>query len=139
MGPNASFPSTTGNITAPLKSTERAGNLDKDYLFTLTNDLSKETKTVDPFTIQHTMRFSNMLFNVVFNEADEDLSNGKVHFEPTGSYTYSVISKDDGYVHARGKLILYPYGNFETTHKFGKEVTYKEHTNPTTNNIYIQA
>jgi hypothetical protein len=101
--------------------------------------LSKETKTVDPFNIQNTPRFSNIFFSLVFNEADEDLSNGKVHFEPTGSYTYSVISKDDGYVHARGKLILYPYGNFETTHKFGNEVTYKEHTNPTTNNIYIQA
>jgi hypothetical protein len=115
MGPNAQFPTTTGTIKAPLLSTKRDNNLDKDYLFTLSNDLSKETKTVDPFNIQNTPRFSNIFFSLVFNEAD------------------------DGYVHARGKLILYPYGNFETTHKFGNEVTYKEHTNPTTNNIYIQA
>ena len=139
MQPSVAFPTSQANIKAPLYSTKRKSPKDDFYNVKLTNDLSKESKTFRPQVIQNTKRFSNILFNMVNDISLENLGGGQVFFEPTGSYTYIVSAESDGFIHARGKLIMRAHGVFTTATKFGNEVEYEEHTNPTTNNIYLQA
>lgn len=104
----------------------------------LTNDLSKVKKVFEPIAYLSGIRFDKLRFKLTFLSADEDLANGIVHFEPTGSYTWKVIDYDNRRTLEKGKAIIYPNGEFTTAHKFGDEVNYTEHTNPTTNTIYIQ-
>ena len=134
-------PSVNNYLIVPLRESRRLDPLDDSYAISLTCDISKETKTFSAtlLSIQDTPRYSRLRFRLVNNIANEDVNTGDVFFEPTGSYTWKVISTSDGFVHQRGKAIVYPYGPFSTETKFGNEVTYTEHTNPTTNTIYIQA
>lgn len=131
--------SVSNNLIVPLRESRRNAPADDTYAITLTCDISKVTKTFVPTLDYDTSRFSRLRFRLKHDVTDEDLENGDVFFEPTGSYTWKVISTADGYVHAKGKAIIYPYGVFTTENKFGNEVTYTEHQNPTTNTIYIQA
>ena len=119
-----------------------------NVLVSLTNDLSQVNKKFAPAEWQQGERHDTLVFQLVDDVADEDLENGDVFFQPTGSYTYAIYvrNNDDfpitddniGRIIERGKAIIYPNGAFSTAHKFGNEVTYTEHTNPTTNTIYIQ-
>ena len=104
----------------------------------LSNDLSKVEKIITPKSYVQGIRFDILNFKLTFASADEDLANGIVHFEPTGSYTWKVIDYDNRRTLEKGKAIIYPNGEFTTAHKFGDEVNYTEHLNPTTNTIYIQ-
>jgi len=134
-------PSVTNFLIVPLRESRRLDPLDETYGISLTCDITKENKqfeaTLEPF--QDTPRYSRLRFRLVNDIANEDLLNGDVFFEPTGSYTWFVFATADAFIHQRGKAIVYPYGTFSTETKFGNEVTYDEYTNPTTNTVYIQA
>ena len=127
---------TTQGLICTLTEQTRSGD---SFYVELTNDLSKVTKQFQPLSVQNTNRNNVIVFKLVFTSADEDLNNGLVHFEPTGSYSYCIKATVDSKIIEKGKAIIYPNGAFSTAHKFGDEVTYTEHTNPTTNTIYIQA
>ncbi len=129
--------STTQGLLCTLYETQRFYEI--SYYVKLTNDLTKVSKVFLPFNLQSANRFNVLVFKLVYTSADEDLDNGLVHFEPTGSYTYSIHNTGDNRVVERGKAIIYPNGEFSTAHKFGDEVNYTEHSNPTTNTVYIQA
>ena len=141
MNANDVAPNVTNFLIVPLRESRRLNPLDESYTIVLTCDISKVTKSFVPtlMPFQDTPRLSRLRFRLVNDSANENLANGDVFFEPTGSYTWKVIATSDGFVHQRGKAIVYPYGPFSTETKFGNEVTYTEHTNPTTNTIYIQA
>ena len=134
-------PSVTNYLIVPLRESRRLAPLDDTYVVVLTCDITKETKAFVPtlLSMQDTPRLSRLRFRLVNDIANEDLLNGDVFFEPTGSYTWKVQATADSFVHQRGKAIVYPYGAFSTENKFGDEVTYDEYTNPTTNTVYIQA
>lgn len=139
MNASSTAPSVSNNLIVPLRESRRLAPADDTYTITLTCDISKVSKTFLATLGNDTSRFSLLRFRLKHDVADEDLDNGDVFFEPTGSYTWKVSSSSDNYVHARGKAVIYPYGTFSTETKFGNEVTYTEHLNPTTNTIYIQA
>jgi len=128
--------STTQGLICTLTEQTESGDT---FFVQLTNDLSKVTKEFQPINVQNSNRFNVIVFKLVFTSADEDLANGLVHFEPTGSYSYSIKATGNGRLIEKGKAIIYPNGTFSTAHKFGDEVNYTEHLNPTTNTIYIQA
>lgn len=113
-------------------------NGEDTFKIILSNDLSKVEKEITPITYVQGIRFDILTFKLTFASADEDLANGIVHFEPTGSYTWRVEGTARRILQ-KGKAIVYPNGTFTTAHKFGDEVNYTEHSNPTTNTIYIQA
>ena len=138
MNASDTAPSVSNNLIVPLRESRRIAPADDTYAIILTCDISKVSKTIVATLSTDTSRYTRLRFRLQNDEANEDLTIGKVFFEPTGSYTWKVISTADGYVHARGKAIIYPYGAFNTENKFGNEVTYTEHQNPTTNTIYIQ-
>lgn len=110
------------------------------YFCRLTNDLSKVFKEFSPISVTKGERYDVFQFQLVYSADDEDLNNGLVHFEPTGSYTWYIGSTSSGTgirIIDRGKAVLYPHGEYKTATKFGNEVTYTEHLNPTTNTIYV--
>jgi len=130
---------TTNNIYCTLTSERTVSTDSGSYTCTLTNDLSKVTKVFRSQDFIIGERFDTFVFKLVFTSAEEDLPLGLVHFEPTGSYTYVIKDTFFDRIIDKGKAIIYPNGEFSTSNKFGNEVTYTEHTNPTTNTIYIQA
>lgn len=137
---NASFPTVKNLLYCTLVDKLKAGE-SESYFIALTNDLTKERKDFAPFNIDMTAsyRYRALDFRLIYDKASEDLTNGLVYFEPTGSYTWEVGYTGSGRVLEKGKAIVYPNGTFTTAHKFGDEVNYTEHTNPTTNTVYIQA
>tara|TARA_R110000764_G_scaffold36551_4_gene81577 strand:+ start:66 stop:497 length:432 start_codon:yes stop_codon:yes gene_type:complete len=135
---SASVSSVVNHLIVPLRETRRQGVVDDTYFIKLTCDISKVTKEFFTLLSSDTHRFSKLEFTLVNDIANEDLINGLVFFEPTGSYTWIVESRTDNFTHAKGKAIIYPHGVFNTKTKFGNEVTYTEHDNPTTNTIYIR-
>lgn len=141
MNASDTAPSVTNYLIVPLRESKRLDPLDETYAIELTCDITKVTKTFSAtlLSFQDTPRYSRLQFRLVNDIANEDVNIGDVFFEPTGSYTWKVIATSDGFVHQRGKAIVYPYGTFSTETKFGNEVTYDEYTNPTTNTVYIQA
>lgn len=139
MNASSTAPLVSNNLIVPLRESRRQAPADDIYTITLTCDISKVSKEFVPVLAYDSNRYSRLRFRLVNDISDEDLNSDKVFFEPTGSYTWVVKSSSDSYVHARGKAIVYPYGTFSTETKFGNEVTYTEHLNPTTNTIYIQA
>lgn len=132
-------PNSKCNIFCTLVDRLKVGE-SESYFINLTNDLTKEKKQFVPFNIDVTesYRYRALDFRLVYDIADEDLSNGLVHFEPTGSYTWEIGFTGSGRILEKGKAIVYPNGEFSTAHKFGDEVNYTEHLNPTTNTVYIQ-
>lgn len=139
MNASSTAPSVSNNLIVPLRESRRLAPADDTYSITLTCDISKVSKVFVPTQDADTSRYTRLRFRLKNDVADEDLLSGDVFFEPTGSYTWIVASTSDGFEHARGKAIIYPYGTFSTETKFGNEVTYTEHLNPTTNTIYIKA
>jgi len=125
------------SLRCTLREVLRSG--EDTFKIILSNDLSKVEKSITPITYVQGIRFDILTFKLTFAAADEDLANGIVHFEPTGSYTWRVEDADTQRILQKGKAIVYPNGTFTTAHKFGDEVNYTEHSNPTTNTIYIQA
>jgi len=137
---NASFPEVKNLLYCTLIDKLKAGE-SESYVIVLTNDLTKEKKELVPFNVDLTAsyRFRALDFRIVYDISNEDLLNGYVNLEPTGSYTWEIKYTGSGRVLEKGKAIVYPNGTFTTAHKFGDEVNYTEHTNPTTNTVYIQA
>lgn len=133
----ASETAATDNVILCTLTSERIVTDSGSFIIRLTNDMSKVTKEFRTNNLFNYERYDALVFKLCFTEAEEDLDNGIVHFEPTGSYTYVILDSFLDRIMDKGKAVLYPHGEYKTATKFGNEVTYTEHQNPTTNTIYV--